>query len=96
MFKTYKSKILTNEENEVMWHLSEAQKIFSQCCTDEPQDPADMYNFGHYLDAARNAVIMRGARRLDPEHLIPVKEPLVSHAAKILGVSSGGTYKEDK
>lgn len=73
MHDYHKSTILNNEENEVMRHLHEAQKIFNELSANDPQNPYDSYNFEHYIDAAKNAVILRGARRLDPEHLLPKK-----------------------
>lgn len=65
---------LTATENEVLSHLKRAQELFDELCANEPQDPADTYNFGHYVDAAVNAVIIRGARRIDPANLMPKKK----------------------
>lgn len=62
---------LTPIENEVMEHLRKAQELFDELCVLEPQDPSDSYNFGHYVDAAKNAVVIRGARRMDPDNLLP-------------------------
>lgn len=61
---------LTKDENQVMYHLIKATELFDQLCEKDPQSPTDDYNFGHYVDAAKNAVILRGARRMDPETLI--------------------------
>lgn len=64
-------KFLNVKENECLSHLNAALEIFAELCSQDPQHPSDTYNFGHYVDAARHAVIMRGARRLDPENLLP-------------------------
>ena len=56
-----------------MEHLLQAQAIFDEICLESPQDVIDSFNFGHYIDAARQAVILRGARRLDPENLLNKK-----------------------
>lgn len=69
---------LTDKENEVMLHLNAAMRLFRELGDEDPQDPTDTYNFGHYVDAARNAVILRGARRIDPKHLMPNKEDVVA------------------
>lgn len=68
--KFNKISFLTDDENEVMYHLVAATAMFEKLCEKDPQNPSDSYNFGHYVDAAKNAVIMRGARRMDPENLI--------------------------
>lgn len=62
---------LTDAENEIYECLNKATEMFDQLCADDPQHPADSYNFGHYIDAAKNAVLIRGARRIDPDHLMP-------------------------
>lgn len=67
----YKILILTDDENRCMQYLIAALNLFNKICQDDPQDPTDSYNFGHYVDAAKSAIIVRGARRLDPEHLMP-------------------------
>ena len=64
------SKILTPLENECLTYLEKAQELFNRIVSEDPQDSGDGYNFGHYVDAARNAVIIRGARRADPDNLI--------------------------
>ena len=69
-----KISFLTSEENEIMYHLKSATELFTKISTEDPQSPTDGYNFGHYIDAAINAVILRGARRMDPEHLLPKKK----------------------
>lgn len=66
-------KFLTPAENEVLTHLKTAQELFDHLCAGEPQDSSDTYNFGHYVDAAITAVIIRGARRMDPENLLSKK-----------------------
>lgn len=66
-------KFLTEKENECMEYLLQAQAIFDEICLESPQDATDSFNFGHYIDAARQAVILRGARRLDPENLLNKK-----------------------
>lgn len=66
-----KISILTDDENRCMQYLIAALNLFNKICQDDPQDPTDSYNFGHYVDAARTSIIVRGARRLDPEHLMP-------------------------
>jgi len=68
-------KFLTPEENSCLYHLKEAQRIFNDVCEEDPQSPTDSYNFGHYVDAAVDAVIIRGARRIDPENLLAKKKP---------------------
>lgn len=62
---------LTKQENEVMEHLVAAMELFDQLSVNDPQNPLDTFNFGHYIDAAKSAVILRGARRADPENLLP-------------------------
>lgn len=61
---------LTPKENECMELLLQAQDIFDEICGESPQSSTDSYNFGHYLDAARSSILVRGARRLDPENLL--------------------------
>lgn len=65
---------LTKQENEVMQHLMKAMDLFDEICHEDPQDPADTFNFGHYIDAAKGAVILRGARRMEPNVLLKPKE----------------------
>lgn len=72
-------KFLTEKENECMEHLLQAQSIFDEICVESPQDATDSFNFGHYIDAARQAVILRGARRLDPENLLNKKSTQILH-----------------
>lgn len=72
---------LTTEENMCMEYLLMAQDIFDKICSDSPQNPGDSYNFGHYVDAARNAILVRGCRRMDPENLM--KRDPKSHAAEV-------------
>lgn len=66
---------LTPQENECMELLLKAQDIFDKICDDSPQSPTDSYNFGHYLDAARSAILVRGARRLDADNLLVKHRP---------------------
>ena len=61
---------LTPEENQCLEYLLLAQDLFDKICEENPQFGADTFNFGHYCDAARNAFIIRGARRADPENLL--------------------------
>lgn len=61
---------LTPMENSVLYHLIEAERIFNELNMQDQQDASDVYNFGHYVDAAKNVVMIRAVRRLDPEHLI--------------------------
>ena len=61
---------LTDRENEILKNLKHAMTQFEILCAEEPQNPTDAFNFGHYIDAAMNAVILRGARRIDPDHLL--------------------------
>lgn len=61
---------LTPDENECMELLLQAQDLFDKMCLESPQSPTDSYNFGHYLDAARSAILLRGARRLDQDNLL--------------------------
>ena len=65
---------LTNQENEVMTYLMKAMDLFDEICHEDPQDPADTFNFGHYIDAAKGAVILRGARRMEPNVLLKPKK----------------------
>lgn len=80
---------LTEAENRVMFHLIAATELFEAVCEKDPQDPSDTYNFGHYIDAAKNAVIMRGARRMDPETLI-------IHKRKSVEFNRAGTQQDPK
>lgn len=80
---------LTEAENRVMFHLIAAMDLFEMICEKDPQDPSDTYNFGHYLDAAKSAVIMRGARRMDPETLI-------IHKRKATEFKRRGTQQDPK
>lgn len=61
---------LTDQENQCLELLLQAQEIFDTICMESPQSSADTYNFGHYVEAARTAVLLRGARRMDPENLL--------------------------
>lgn len=61
---------LTEKENDVMYHLFEALRIFTEITEVDQQSTHDLFDFGHYIDAANNAVLLRGARRMDPEHLL--------------------------
>ena len=79
-----KIKFLNEQENEIIDYLDKAQDIFRELTVIDPQHPTDLYNFGHYLDAARCAVIMRGARRLDPDALLPKRDKIGSNAAEVL------------
>lgn len=63
-------KFLTPVENLILECLCKAADLFEELCDKDPQNPTDGYNFGHYIDAAKNAVIMRGARRMDPDTLL--------------------------
>lgn len=63
-------KFLTVEENLCMEYLLLAQDMFDKICANDPQSGADSYNFGHYVDAARNSILIRGSRRMDPENLL--------------------------
>lgn len=61
---------LSAKENECLELLLSAQDLFDEICSEYPQASSDTYNFGHYMDAARNAILMRGARRIDTENLL--------------------------
>lgn len=61
---------LTPEENQCFELLLQAQDIFDEICKESPQSPGDSYNFGHYLEAARGSLLIRGARRMDADNLI--------------------------
>lgn len=61
---------LTNAENRVMQHLVAAYKEFYAITMDDQQSAMDLVNFGHYLHAAQTALMVRGARRLDPDNLL--------------------------
>lgn len=69
-------KFLTEKENNVLYHLERAQQLFDQLAVDEPQVSTDSFNFGHYIDAARTSVIIRGARRLDESYLHRLQEQI--------------------
>lgn len=77
---------LTSKENECLELLLSAQDLFDEICSEYPQASSDTYNFGHYMDAARNAILMRGARRIDTENLLirhrpdPVRATLRSNS----------------
>lgn len=72
---------LTKRENECLEHLLAAQDLFDEICAEFPQSSADTYNFGHYLEAARTSIYMRGFRRLDPKNLL--KTPLSAEESKL-------------
>ena len=61
---------LTNAENRVMQHLVDAYKEFYEITMNDQQSAMDLVNFGHYLHAAQSALLVRGARRLDPDNLL--------------------------
>lgn len=73
---------LTEDENNIMEHLNVAMSMYDELCTRDPQSPLDTFNFGHYIEAARNAVLLRGARRMDPEHLMPKHDKNMDHQMK--------------
>ena len=83
MFNGNPVSFLTPDEYACLAALATAQKLFDKVCTEFPQASMDSFNFGHYIDAARNAVILRGARRIDPDSLLPKAPAPVSlvHAA---------------
>ncbi|MCM1531861.1 MAG: hypothetical protein NC114_06275 [Ruminococcus flavefaciens] len=66
---------LTPQENECLELLVQAQDMFDAICKQDPQNSTDAYNFGHYVDAARTAVLVRGARRMDSENLLVKHSP---------------------
>jgi len=74
-------KFLTAEENLCLEYLLQAQDLFDRICVNDHQNTADSYNFGHYVDAARNAILVRGCRRMDPDNLL--KQSPTSRAAKV-------------
>lgn len=63
-------KFLNNAENRVMQHLVAAYKEFHAITMDDQQSAMDLVNFGHYLHAAQQALLVRGARRLDVDNLL--------------------------
>lgn len=67
-------EFLDSDENVCYNMLCQAAELFERICADNPQDPHDTYNFGHYIDAAKGAIILRGARRLAPDVLLPVEK----------------------
>lgn len=69
-FKRDKISFLTDKENEVMQHLVSAYMIFEEIVNADQQCTSDLFDFGHYLDAAQNSILVRGARRLDPDLLL--------------------------
>lgn len=71
---------LNDEENCIIDHLAAAMELYNQLCIENPQSPLDTFNFGHYIEAAKNAVLLRGARRMDPEKLIPSSHGYEVHA----------------
>lgn len=73
-----KVNFLTEKENIIMRYLDEAQKLFDEVSLEDPQNSLDSFNFGHYVDAARGAVILRGARRIDPDALMPNREKFIT------------------
>lgn len=70
-------KFLTELENRCLGLVNEAQSLFDQICEEDPQSASDSFNFGHYIDAARDAILIRGARRMDPANLLPPKRESV-------------------
>lgn len=68
-----KISFLTEKENQVMQHLVQAYNIFSEITEEDQQATNDLFDFGHYLDAAQNALLVRGARRMDPDNLLAKK-----------------------
>lgn len=73
---------LTEDENNIMEHLNVAMSMYDELCAKDPQSPLDTFNFGHYIEAARNAVLLRGARRMDPDHLMPTHDEKVERQQK--------------
>lgn len=69
-----KISFLNEKENLILRYLVEAQRMFDELSVEDPQHPMDSFNFGHYVDAAKNAVVLRGARRIDPVALMPKHE----------------------
>lgn len=63
-------KFLTLAENRIMQHLVAAYQEFYELTMDDQQATMDFVDFGHYLAAAQNTLLTRGARRMDPENLI--------------------------
>lgn len=76
-----KISFLNEKENLILRYLVEAQRMFDELSVEDPQHPMDSFNFGHYVDAAKNAVVLRGARRIDPVALMPKHE---SHTESIM------------
>ena len=58
--------ILTEKENDVMHHLVSAYNLFNEITMEDQQSANDLFDFGHYLDAAQNTLLVRAARRLEP------------------------------
>ena len=93
---------LTDRENECMEHLLQAQDIFDEICTESPQSVSDTFNFGHYVEAARNAILIRGARRRDPDNLLKKKSrisvltpTMIEHARSTERHAGEVSYTED-
>lgn len=61
---------LTEDENQCFELLLQAQDLFDKICDETASSPTDAYNFGHYLDAARYAILVHGVRRFDPDNLL--------------------------
>lgn len=61
---------LNNAENRVMQHLVAAYKEFYDITMKDQQHTLDMVDFGHYLSAAQHTLLIRGARRMDPDNLL--------------------------
>lgn len=70
MIRPANINFLTPDENQCYELLLQAQDLFDKICEDSPQSSTDAYNFGHYLDAARQSILIRGVRRQDPDNLL--------------------------
>lgn len=61
---------LTPKENEVMQHLVNAYNAFAELTLEDQQATNDLFDFGHYMNAAQSVLLVRGARRMDPDNLL--------------------------
>lgn len=70
MLRPVNISFLTKDENACMELLIQAQDLFDKICDESPQNSTDAFNFGRYLDSARNSLLIRGARRMDADNLL--------------------------
>lgn len=71
--KLDKVSILTEEENTIMQHLVSAFNQFERLMVTDQQNQSDLFDFGHYLEAAQKTLLVRAVRRMEP-NLISQRE----------------------